>query len=93
MYVKPAGKPGTLPCTPKLHLPQLPNVDRPRAADLPRFVDNLGAAIDRSLGRPLLVTAKLPAIVEPFTWDAIFARVEPIWRDTMGIAAADGRRG
>ena len=62
-------------------LPRLVSVDEPCSGDLPAFVDRLAAAIGRSLDAPPLgdPAATIPEVLEPFTWRAVFARVEAVW--------------
>ncbi len=61
-------------------LPRLTGVDQPVPEDLPRFVDDLvvvlGGALDK--GRQ----ASPPDLAQ-FTWDAVFGRVENIWRELI----------
>ena len=63
-------------------LPGLIGPDEPVAADLPAFVDGLTAALDRALARPPLGAAP-PQRLTPFTWAAVFSRVESVWRDLI----------
>ncbi len=60
-------------------LPRLIGPDRPLPEDLPAYVDRLRTAIRGALARPALTTAP-DAALEPFTWAAVFQRVEAIWR-------------
>jgi len=60
-------------------LPGLIDVDEPRPEDLPVFVDHLIAAIERALDAPPL-PAVASKVLEPFTWRAVFDRVEAVWR-------------
>ena len=62
--------------------PRLEGVDRPVQADLPAFVERLGAAIrsalaKRTLGDPAEI---MPAALKQFSWEQVFQRVETIWR-------------
>ena len=63
-------------------LPRLESVDVPRDDDLPAFVNDLGAAIERSLARPPLGDPALnrSSALDRFNWSAVFRRVEAIWR-------------
>jgi alpha-maltose-1-phosphate synthase len=62
-------------------LPRLEGPDRPVEADLPRFVDDLVAALQASLDRPLLEQGPgQQAALQPFGWGEVFARVEAVWR-------------
>ena len=58
-------------------LPRLTGVDQPVGEDLPRFVDDLVASLRRALEAGTEVT---PPDLDHFTWDAVFGRVEKIWR-------------
>ena len=61
-------------------LPRLRNVDRPVAADLPRFTAALGQALALSLDR----TEKASTLdLGPFTWGAVFKRVEAVWKQLL----------
>jgi len=60
--------------------PRLENVDRPVAADLPRFTADLESALVASLGEKK--KAPTPGL-EPFTWKAVFRRVEAVWKDLL----------
>jgi len=63
-------------------LPGFESVDKPRPDDLPAFVERLTAAIDRALdATPLRMTPR--TALEPFTWGAVFARVEAVWRELV----------
>ena len=63
-------------------LPRL-EVDVPHAGDLPPFVDRLAASIVRSLRAPdLVTTAGFHERFERFTWQAVFSRIEAVWRST-----------
>jgi glycosyltransferase involved in cell wall biosynthesis len=59
--------------------PRLEGPDTPVAADLPAFVDRLEEALDRALAAGA-VTPDADALA-PFTWGAVFARVESVWRE------------
>lgn len=68
-------------------LPRLTNVDVPHADDLPRFVDELHAALAEALRRgPVDFSdpAQCLALL-PFTWHAVYKRVEAVWRDVGGL--------
>ena len=61
--------------------PRRTSVDQPIAADLPAFVDALERALDGALDAgPLEVSADL----RPFTWDAVFERIEALWATLRG---------
>jgi len=61
-------------------LPRLAGIDTPIAADLPRFTRDLTAALDRALAWK---GKAAPPDLEPFTWSAVFGRVEKIWRELI----------
>lgn len=65
--------------------PGLRNVDQPVEQDLPAFVERLAAAIERTLQRPPLPDPQ--ARVAAWTWDAIFAKIERVWRSRIAAAA------
>jgi len=64
-------------------LPRLEGSDRPLAADLPAFVDELAAALLRAIDRHGTVPAAAPDALSPFTWRAVFGRVEDIWQGLL----------
>ena len=58
-------------------LPALLNIDQPKPEALPRFVSELALAVGDALSAP---RAEFDlTVLEPFTWRAVFARVEKIW--------------
>ncbi len=61
-------------------LPRLAGVDQPVPADLPRFVDDLTAALRKGLEADKQIP---PPDLGHFTWDAVFGRVEKIWRELI----------
>lgn len=62
-------------------LPRLEGPDTPVQADLPKFTDDLEAALHRAIHEgPLPDDLEL----EPFTWNAVFQRVENIWLELKG---------
>ena len=67
-------------------LPPLVGVDTPDPAGLPAFVDRLIAALGRAMDRGPVgdPAVALPGALEPFTWSAVFRRVEAVWRLAMG---------
>ena len=67
-------------------LPPLTAPDTPELSALPAFVDALTDALDTSLAAPALGDPQraLPRALDAFTWRAVFARVEAVWR--QGIA-------
>jgi glycosyltransferase involved in cell wall biosynthesis len=65
--------------------PRLIGPDVPLADDLPRFVDELEAALRAALAAdPIDVAAPaFAAALAPFSWDAVFDRVEALWRELI----------
>jgi glycosyltransferase involved in cell wall biosynthesis len=61
--------------------PRLAGVDVPEREDLPGFVSGLARAIEDALARPPL--PDMSAALEPFTWSAVFARIERVWRELV----------
>jgi len=65
-------------------LPRLREVDRPVEQDLPAFETALEKALERALKRgqvgPLMPP---PEALAPFTWAAVFRRVEKVWRELV----------
>lgn len=61
-------------------LPRLEGIDTPAPDDLPLFTRNLTAALGRALDDP--EQGREPDLHQ-FTWDAVFGRVEQIWRDLL----------
>ena len=60
--------------------PPLVSVDVPEPSRLPRFVSDLSGAIRRALEAPsVAVSADLVSRLAPFTWRAVFRRVEDVW--------------
>ena len=66
-------------------VPPLDGPDVPAPRGLPRFVDELSAALDRALHRGPL-EADGDDRLSAFTWGAVFDRIEPIWRELAGRA-------
>jgi glycosyltransferase involved in cell wall biosynthesis len=69
-----------------VQLPRLEGTDVPVPEDLPSFVDALAAALAAALEKPPVEAGSgaLRTALAPFTWDAVFARVERIWRRILG---------
>ncbi len=65
-----------------VEMPRLETVDRPRPQDLPIFVDRLETALATALEAPPVGDPALtmPEALAAFTWDAVYRRVEPVWR-------------
>jgi glycosyltransferase involved in cell wall biosynthesis len=64
-------------------LPRLEGVDRPRPEDLPAFVDELTATIDRSLVPGELDPVSEGVDLRDLTWGAVYERVQHIWRSLL----------
>jgi glycosyltransferase involved in cell wall biosynthesis len=62
--------------------PAMCGPDTPRLDAIAEFEAALRAALKRSLGAPVLSAPK-PDILHTFTWDAVFARVEAVWRELL----------
>jgi glycosyltransferase involved in cell wall biosynthesis len=68
--------------------PPMAGVDTPEPTGLPAFTGRLGAALARALERAAgQRPADLDARLARFTWEAVFARVEPIWRALAASSA------
>jgi glycosyltransferase involved in cell wall biosynthesis len=67
-------------------LPRLERMDTPVAEDLPAFVDNLAAAIHRSLSKP--PPEETSGHVHSMTWQAVFERIEHVWLRYMQTAGS-----
>ena len=67
----------------KVAMPRMIGIDVPDERDLPTFVARLAEAIEAALSAgPLGDPARvLPGALEPFTWQAVYGRVEAIWRE------------
>jgi glycosyltransferase involved in cell wall biosynthesis len=67
-----------------VELPSLAGVDTPVPAELPAFVDRMKAGIERALRAAPLgdQTERLRS----FTWQAVFERIERVWRATIAAA-------
>lgn len=73
------------PCGEALELvptPRLIGVDVPEPADLSAFVAALAVALDRALDAP--PPDDPGAVLAPFTWSAVYARVRTIWTELAG---------
>lgn len=70
------------PVLERVPMPSLVGVDVPDPAALPAFVQGLTDAMERALSAPPVgdPAHTMPAVLSPFTWRAVFARVEAIWR-------------
>jgi len=65
--------------------PRLEGPDVPHSEDLPKLVDDLEAGLRASLAAGPVDTAApaFAAALAPFTWDAVFERVEAIWKELL----------
>jgi len=64
-----------------VELPQMAAIDTPVEAELPAFVDRLDAGLRRALDAP--PPENQTVVLEPFTWSAVFKRVESVWRSVI----------
>ena len=73
------------PVLDRVPLPRLIGPDAPVPEDLPAFVDALTQRIDSALDRPPLgdPTLAMPGLLHPFRWEAVFQRIEAIWRELI----------
>jgi glycosyltransferase involved in cell wall biosynthesis len=67
-----------------VEMPPMAGIDTPVEAALPAFVDRLESALDAALDVTLDVkdSRGTPA-VQAFTWEAVFQRVEAVWRSVI----------
>ncbi len=67
-------------------LPPLAGVDQLAERDRPAFAANLSRALERTLDRGGFDdAAALVDRLEPFTWDAVFERVESVWKCSAAL--------
>lgn len=68
-----------------VEMPRLVTVDRPDPRDCPTFVDRLETILEETLDAPLLgdPEKRMPDALAPFRWDAVFGRVERVWRELV----------
>jgi glycosyltransferase involved in cell wall biosynthesis len=64
-------------------LPRLRGVDSPEPADESAFVDRLVAALRLGIETPPIDHAELADSLWPFTWGAVFGRLERIWKELL----------
>jgi len=64
--------------------PAMAGVDTPMEAELPAFVDRLTTALRHALDAPPLGSQS--ATLRPFTWSAVFKRIERVWRSEIARA-------
>lgn len=75
-------------------MPRLHGPDTPHPEDVPRFIDDLARALDTTLERrPLRAERPLPRARnspsdDPFTWSAVFRRIERVWQDHASARTA-----
>ncbi len=69
----------------RVSLPRLIGPDVPVPEDLPAFVTALEDRIEAVLRMPPLgdPAKTMPDVLRPFTWDAVFARIERIWLEVI----------
>jgi len=65
-----------------VEMPRMETVDRPDPQHLPAFVDRLENALTTALEAPLVgdPAHPMPDALVGFTWDAVYERVEAVWR-------------
>ncbi len=63
-------------------LPGMQTIDQPHPGDLPKFVEQLRAAIQIALTSPPLDAP--PVELTTFTWDSVFERVHQVWLKLAG---------
>lgn len=73
-----------------VELPAMATVDTPVESELPAFVQRLVAGLRRALDAPL--PGDQTAALRPFTWGAVFNRVERVWRNEIDRAEVEPRR-
>ena len=68
-----------------VELPPLETVDQPHPDDLPGFVDHIEAALVSALDAPPIGDPlhTMPEALAHFSWRAVYARVEAIWRSLV----------
>jgi glycosyltransferase involved in cell wall biosynthesis len=64
-------------------LPAMAGIDTPVESELPAFVDRLETGLERALGDPPL--GDRTAALEPFTWSAVFGRIERVWFEHLRV--------
>lgn len=67
--------------------PRMVSVDRPHPADLPRFVANLAQALDQAVAGARSAASPDQTDLAPFSWQAVFSRVEEIWRGLIPVGS------
>lgn len=74
----------------RVPLPEMEAVDRPRAVALPGFVQALTAALERQMERAAAGSVELEAarLTGELGWDALFRRIQRIYRELLGAAQA-----
>ena len=71
------------PALEAVELPPMAGIDTPDPAGLPAFVDRLEAAMRSALAQGPVgdPAVSLPGALEPFTWSAVFERVQAVWSE------------
>jgi glycosyltransferase involved in cell wall biosynthesis len=65
-------------------LPDMAGIDTPVTEGLPGFVDRLEGALERALDAPPL--GDQTEVLRPFTWQAVFNRIEKVWKQVIAGA-------
>jgi len=68
-----------------VELPAMEGVDTPVVAELPAFVDRLMVGLQQAIDAPPLgdPTRTMPEALDAFTWEAVFERIERVWRQVI----------
>ena len=82
------GKPGMFSAG--FDLPTMAGIDTPVESELPAFVDRLEAGLRHALNAA--PPDDQSAALGPFTWSAVFKRVEHVWRSEIDRAKAEPQR-
>ncbi len=71
-----------------VQLPPMTSIDKADPRGLPVFVNELERAMDRALAKPWLgdPAQSMPGALHPFSFDAVFSRIERSWTLVMGEA-------
>ena len=64
-----------------IELPAMAGIDTPVETELPGFVDRLERGLQRALDAP--APGDQTDVLRSFTWEAVFQRVETVWRGIM----------
>jgi len=73
----------------RVPLPRLVGPDTPAPEDLPKFVDDLAAALTRQLAAVVADPTRLNIAchLADFSWESVFARVQKTYREIAGVTA------